>query len=161
MTESHKPTLSTGWPKAHTASGGSHWARAHGRREIIERLVRQNKTDVQICKNYELQEMVEEKRSGVENLEEKVQRIRRVIEGRTGAESEADQAFKALSHAMSVLSDTQKRRAYDSKDSKAEIDDSLPADKPPKDLEQFLAIVSLLLPPSGPQIGLPNSGVLS
>lgn len=109
-------------------------------REIIERLIGQGKSDAQICKNYQIQEMIEEKRDGLDNLEEKVARLRRVVEGRTGAETEADQAFKALSHAMSVLSDVQKRRAYDSKDAGANIDDSLPSDKPPKDLEDFLRI---------------------
>lgn len=107
-------------------------------REIIERLINQGKTDGQICKNYQLQEMIEEKRDGMDDLPEKVTRLRRVIEGQTGDETAADQAFKALSQAMSVLSDTQKRRAYDSKDPGSTVDDSLPADKAPKDLADFV-----------------------
>lgn len=109
-------------------------------REIIERLIGQGKSDGQICKNYQLQEMIDEKRDGVDNIEEKVQRLRRVVEGKTGAESEADQAFKALTQAMTVLTDVQKRRAYDSKDAGAAIDDSLPVDKAPKDLDDFLKV---------------------
>ncbi|EKX43149.1 hypothetical protein GUITHDRAFT_73325 [Guillardia theta CCMP2712] len=49
-----------------------------------------------------------------------------------------DQSLEeALSNAMAVLSDPQKRRAYDSKDMQADIDDSVPADKKPKDDEDF------------------------
>ena len=53
--------------------------------------------------------------------------MRKVRDGITSLETEADQAFKALSNAMSTLSDPQKRRAYDSKELAKDIDDSVPA----------------------------------
>eukprot|EP00960_Hanusia_phi_P072951 767910-Hanusia_phi.AAC.5 len=108
--------------------------------KLVEKLIDQNKTDAQILKNYQFVEFVEGNDvcpKGLENPEEKISRIRRVKEGMSSNETEADQAFKALSNAMAVLSDPQKRRAYDSKDMQADIDDSVPPDKKPKDDDDF------------------------
>lgn len=69
-----------------------------------------------------------------------VSRVRKVRDGITSLETEADQAFKALSNAMATLSDPQKRRAYDSKELARDIDDSIPADKRPPDDDAFFQI---------------------
>ena len=63
-----------------------------------------------------------------------------VREGISSIETEADQAFKALSNAMATLSDAQKRRAYDSKELARDIDDSIPADKKPADEDAFYQV---------------------
>jgi len=97
----------------------------------------------QIRNHYKMGEYVEGNDvcpKGLENPEEKISRVRKYLEGKASNESEADQAFKALSQANSVLTDVQKRRAYDSKDAGADIDDSLPADRKPKDDADFFAM---------------------
>lgn len=111
--------------------------------DVIEKLMEQGKSDAQILNNYQMQEFVEGNDvcpKGLENPEEKISRVRKVREGISSVETEADQAFKALSNAMSTLSDPQKRRAYDSKELAKDIDDSIPADKRPADDDAFYQI---------------------
>lgn len=111
--------------------------------KVIEELMDKGKTDAQILANYQMQEFVEGNDvcpKGLENAEEKISRVRQVREGISSHETEADQAFKALSNAMATLSDTQKRRAYDSKEMSKDVDDSIPADKKPADDEAFFQI---------------------
>ena len=111
--------------------------------EVIEKLMDTGKSDQQILNNFQMQEFIEGNDvcpKGLENPDEKISRVRKVREGLTSLETEADQAFKALSNAMSTLSDPQKRRAYDSKELAKDIDDSIPADKKPADDDAFFQI---------------------